>query len=157
MRKIFILYAALAVLVIGLIIWRAGAFDFTLPFTSQAKAEVNGNQLELIVVKSEEDRKQGLSDRRSLDENKGMLFVFEEKDTYSFWMRNMNFPLDIIYIDENKVVDIKKNAQPLRDDDPDPVVYQPISPANYVLEVNAGIADEYGIEVGSTIQFENID
>lgn len=157
MRKIFILYAALAVLVIGLIIWRAGDFAFNLPFTSQAKAEVNGNELDLIVVSSEEDRMNGLSGRRSLDQDKGMLFVFEEKDTHSFWMKNMNFPLDIIYIDDNKVIDIKKNVPPLEEDDPDPTVYTPVSPANFVLEVNAGVADEYDIAVGSTISFENIE
>ncbi len=157
MKKIFILYGALAIIVISLIIWRAGDINFTLPFTSQANAQVNNHEIELTVVRSERDRMNGLSGRRSLDRDDGMLFVFEEKDRHSFWMKNMNFPLDIIYIDDNKVVDIKKNAQPISEEDTSPTIYTPSRPANYVLEVNAGVADEYKITVGSTISFENID
>ncbi|HRN96003.1 MAG TPA: DUF192 domain-containing protein [Candidatus Levybacteria bacterium] len=113
MKKIFILYGALVIFVLALIIWRVTSFDFNLPFVSQARADVNGQEIRLIIAKDEKSRMEGLSNRRSLNEKTGMLFVFEEKKPYGFWMKNMNFPLDIIYLDDGKVVDIKKNVQPV--------------------------------------------
>ena len=157
MKKIFILYGALAVFVIGLIIWRVSGSNFQIPFTSQASAQVNGQEMDIIVAKTEKDHMIGLSNRRSLDENTGMLFVFEEKGPYSFWMKNMQFPIDIIFIDNTKVVDIKKNAQPQKEDEANLTIYTPSSPANYVLEVKAGVADTYKITNGSTITLENIE
>lgn len=157
MKKIFILYGALAAFVVALIIWRATNFDFRLPFTSQASAQINEQEMNLIVAKTEEDRVIGLTKRRSLSEDTGMLFVFEEKGTYDFWMKKMNFPIDIIFIDDNKVVDIKKNAQPVSEDETNPPIYSPNSPVNYVLEVKAGVADTYKITEGTTITFENLE
>lgn len=157
MKKIFIVYGVLVVIVIALIIWRITAFNFTLPFISQARAQVNGQEIHLLLAKDEKTRMQGLSNRRSLKKDSGMLFVFDKKDTYGFWMRKVKFPLDIIFLDGNKVVDVKKNVQPAKEDEPNPPVYTPKAPANYVLEVNAGTADELKINEGSTITFENIN
>lgn len=157
MKRIFILYGALVILVVGLIIWRVSSFEFNLPFTNQARATVNGNELKILVADDEEERKEGLSNRRSLNENTGMLFVFEEKGNHAFWMRNMNFPLDIIYLDGGKVVDIKKNVPPAEDSNQNPPIYTPKSPANSVLEVAAGVSDKMKLTEGSEIQFQNIE
>ena len=157
MKKIFIVYGALVVIVIILIIWKITGFNFSLPFISQASAQVNGQEIDLLLAKDEKSRMQGLSDRRSLKKDSGMLFVFDKKDTYGFWMRKVKFPLDIIFLDGDKVVDIKKNVQPAKENENNPPVYTPKSPANYVLEVNAGTADELKIKEGSTITFENIN
>jgi uncharacterized membrane protein (UPF0127 family) len=157
MKKIFILYGALVVIVLALIIWRVSASNFSLPFISQSQAQINGQELRLMVVKDEKSRMKGLSGRRSLNENTGMLFVFDKKDTYGFWMKNMKFPIDIIYLDGNKVVDIKKNVPEPKSENADLPIYTPDQPANHVLEVNAGVADKLKITEGSTITFENID
>ena len=157
MKKIFILYGALIVIVLGLIIWRVSASNISLPFVTQSHAQVNGQELRLIVAKDEKSRMNGLSGRRSLNENTGMLFVFDKKDTYGFWMKNMNFPIDIIFLDGNKVVDIKKNVPEPKSENAELPVYRPKKPANYVLEVNTGVADKLKITEGSTITFENID
>ena len=90
----------------------------------------------------------GLSGRKSLDENNGMLFVFEEPDFHSFWMRGMKFPIDIIWFDENrKVVDYMKNTPP----DSYPTAFKPESRAKYVLETNSGWADTNNIKIGDTL------
>jgi uncharacterized membrane protein (UPF0127 family) len=157
MKKIFILYGALIVVVLALIIWRVSAANFSLPFVTQSHAQVNGKELSLMIAKDEKARMKGLSNRRSLNENTGMLFVFEKKDIYGFWMKNMNFPLDIIYLDGNKVIDIKKNVPQAEKDSENPPVYRPKKPANYVLEVNAGVADKLKITEGTTITFENVN
>lgn len=158
MKKIFFVYAGLVILVILLIVWRLSAFsfDFNLPFISPKTAAINGSEIKLLIADDEKSRMVGLSNRRSLKEDTGMLFVFEEKDTYGFWMKNMNFPLDIIYLDGNKVVDIKKNVQPADENNPNPEVYTPKAPADKVLEVVAGVSDSLQIIEGSEFTFENL-
>jgi uncharacterized membrane protein (UPF0127 family) len=79
-----------------------------------------------------------------------MLFVFSEVATRGFWMRNMSFPIDIVWIDKNKnVIGI------LEDVDPDtyPNIFFPPSPVKYVLELNAGYADKNGIASGTPLTF----
>jgi uncharacterized membrane protein (UPF0127 family) len=156
MKKIFFVYGALVIIVIALIVWRVSAFSFDLPFFSQKTAVINGSEIKLMVADDEKSRMKGLSDRRSLNENTGMLFVFEEKGSYGFWMKNMNFPLDIIYLDGNKVIDIKKNVQPADKNNATPEVYTPKAPVDKVLEVVAGVSDSLKITEGSEITFENL-
>jgi hypothetical protein len=105
------------------------------------------------VADTDEKRELGLSYRSSLDENSGMLFVFESPRIAYFWMKDMNFPLDIIWILDNKVIDIDKNV-------PIPKVgislnqlptYSPSEKINYALEVNAGFADKNKIKAGDEV------
>ncbi len=95
---------------------------------------------------TEAEQTQGLSGRESLAPNEGMLFLFEKPARYSFWMKDMLFPLDIIWLDEGgRVVFIKKNMPPSTD----PEVLTPTNAALYVLEVPAGTADINHIDIGS--------
>ena len=95
------------------------------------------------------ERQAGLSWRRSLGKNDGMLFVFEEKDIYSMWMYGMQFPLDVLWIDDNRVVYIRENvpnpSNPLSTNLPS---YTPSRKANYFLEVQAGFVKKHGIRAG---------
>jgi uncharacterized membrane protein (UPF0127 family) len=91
-------------------------------------------------------RYQGLSNRESLCKNCGMLFVWPDKTIRTFVMRNMRFPLDIIFIADDKIVKIDSNLAP---EGPNPKeIYESSVPVNYVLEINGGLSDLYGIEVG---------
>lgn len=96
---------------------------------------------------SEVEKEQGLMARESLDENKGMLFVFNKEGIYSFWMKYTLIPLDMIWINSRgKVVFIKENAQPCKG-----LVCPQISPkekAKYILEINGGICRKLGIKIG---------
>ena len=99
------------------------------------------------------ERTQGLMFRSSLDENKGMLFIFPESGLYSFWMKNTLIPLDIIWINKNlEVIDIKKNIQPCVTETCNN--YSPSSEALYVLEINSNLTEKYGINVGDKVEIK---
>ncbi len=104
------------------------------------------------IAQTPTERARGLSGRLSLAEKNGMLFVFPRADIYRFWMPDMHFPLDILWIDNDRVVDIHKNVS--ADFDPkNPKFYRSQKPALYVLEVNAGFADARHIQVGDKALF----
>lgn len=105
------------------------------------------------VANSKAEKTKGLSGRSSLAENSGMLFPYPETGIPSFWMKDMQIPLDIIWIAGNKIVDIDKNV-PFPEPgtkDSDLPIYQPSVATNYVLEVTAGFADKHGIKIGDSV------
>lgn len=109
---------------------------------------INDTSLKVEIVKTPEAQAKGLSGRASLKENEGMLFVFDGLDIYYFWMKDMNFPIDIIWFDENrKIIYIEKNATP----ESYPQSFGPDENAKYVLEIVAGFTEKYNIKVGDTI------
>lgn len=112
-----------------------------------------GKQCFLVeIADSAEEHQQGLMFREHLDANKGMLFIFDHADMYSFWMKNTKIPLDMLWLDENKtVVFIAKKVQPCTQD-PCPVV-TPDSAARYILETNAGLAEQFGIQKRTSAVF----
>ncbi len=94
---------------------------------------------------TETSRNQGLSNRRNLAKNTGMLFVFDKPGFYGFWMKEMRFSLDIIWIDEAwKIVDISKNVSPKSF----PTTYVASEPVKYVLEVPAGFTTQNNLDIG---------
>ncbi len=113
----------------------------------------DGREISAQVVQSEEERKRGLMFREKLDENEGMLFVFEEDGFHSFWMKNCKIALDIIWMDDHKrVVHIKKEAQPCQENEDCPTIF-PARKARYALEVKAGIAATSQIKMGDEFIF----
>ncbi|MES2470771.1 MAG: DUF192 domain-containing protein [Patescibacteria group bacterium] len=99
-------------------------------------------------------RQKGLSDKESLAPGTGMLFVFDSPSKYSFWMKDMNFPIDIIWLDENfVVVDIKTNVSPSTYPDS----FAPSAPSLYVIELNAGVAEQHGISIGTKVRIGGVD
>ena len=156
MKKIILVYIVLVIAVILLAVVKAGgSFNFSLPFGKTSTAEVNGNKLNLIVAKSEKDRQKGLSGRKSLNQNQGMIFIFDHKDSYGFWMKDMLFPIDIIFIDDETVVYVVKKA-PSSAQVPNLIIYKPDEPVNRVLEINAGLADKFKIDKGTKIKFKDL-
>ncbi|HIM63059.1 MAG TPA: DUF192 domain-containing protein [Dehalococcoidia bacterium] len=103
-----------------------------------------------------EKRTRGLSGRATLDAGTGMLFVFEKAERFRFWMKEMQFSLDIVWIGPScKVVDVSENV-PF----PDPSTpledlprYSPESRAKYVLELNGGEAADLGLGIGDQVEF----
>jgi len=95
----------------------------------------------------------GLMFRQSLAENEAMLFVSTQEGMHSFWMKNTLIPLDIVFLDKDKkVVEIFKNAQPCQSKKCQS--YRNQQPAQYVLEINAGLSEKIGLEIGSILLFE---
>lgn len=117
---------------------------------------IDGLVIPVELRRTSEEIKQGLSGRKSLDADKGMLFIFSRPAFYTFWMPDMHFSIDIIWIDgSGKIVDITKSVP--YDEARARILYRPKEPAQYVLEVNAGFSDKKGIEIGDKIFFYNID
>ncbi len=111
----------------------------------------NSQKLIKINIEIADDRDEitkGLMFREKLDENSGMLFIFQNEDYHTFWMKNTLIPLDIIFIDKNfKIVDIKQ-AVPCEDQCS---TYRSAKPVKYVLEVNAGFTEKNNIKVDDKV------
>jgi hypothetical protein len=104
------------------------------------------------VVDTKASRELGLSGRTSMRDNEGMLFVFDYPGQYGFWMKDMNFPLDIIWISQNGyVVYIEQNMTPESYLENPPKTAINNAQANYVLEMNAGMTEQYGLFLGSRV------
>jgi uncharacterized membrane protein (UPF0127 family) len=109
---------------------------------------VGDTKVSVEVAATEAARDQGLSGRKNLTERSGMLFVFENEEMRGFWMKDMNFSLDIIWADaKGRVVTVVENISP----DSYPQSYYPIVPAKYALEVPAGFVKAHNIAVGDKI------
>ena len=96
-------------------------------------------------------RAQGLSGRTMLNGDQGMLFIFPVPGPYSFWMKGMNFPIDIIWISDKKVIGFAENV-PV----PSGVSVSTVSPPGMVdqaLEISAGLVKQRGIKVGDEVAF----
>ena len=124
----------------------AGAGWYALSMSETGRTITVGTAtIAVEVADTESLREQGLSGRTSLAEGKGMLFVFDTDDTWGIWMKDMQFPLDIVWISaEGVVVSVKAGAAP----ESYPEAFYPTAPARYVLELPAGYAAAQGIVEG---------
>ncbi len=136
-----------------LIIFAAALLLFTLYYYFHhplgEKVIINGHTImtELAVTNTEKEK--GLGYRDSLPVDTGMLFVYQNRDRYGFWMKGMQFPLDFIWIDGNTVVDLTENVATTAP------AFAPLVPVDKVLEVNAGVIESLGIRVGDPVRFTN--
>ena len=106
-------------------------------------------KLNVEIADDNEKRMKGLMFREKLNDNEGMLFVFDNEQNQTFWMKNTLIPLDIIFIDKDfRIVGIK-NAFPCKEDLCS--LYKSLKPAKYVLEVNGNLTIKNEIEVGNRI------
>lgn len=107
-------------------------------------------KLDIEIADTDFDIQTGLMYRNSMANNQGMLFIFDDEKERFFYMKNTKIPLDLIYINANKaIVSVQKNAKPF-----DESSLPSNAPAKYVLEVNAGLVDVWGIAVGDQIIYE---
>src|ERR1035437_3888199 len=100
-----ILYLFLGILTVLIIVFiEIAYFSPRIP-----RAEINGHTFSLYLAKTSQEQEVGLAKFNMIDKNQGMLFIFSKQDYYSFWMKNMKFPIDIIFINKNVIVDIFQN------------------------------------------------
>jgi uncharacterized protein len=150
-RKIFLIILALAVVALGVLI----SFGYFQPVKEATVSFVQHPDLVIRVELAENPLTwtRGLMFRNSLPADSGMLFVFPGEAIQSFWMKNTKIPLDMIFISgDDKIVDIKNNFLPCTAD-PCPS-YQSVAPAKYVLEINGGISQSRGINIGDNVKIE---
>ena len=105
--------------------------------------------IDIEIADSDYERQTGLMYRKTMEENHGMLFIFPQEEYQSFYMRNTQIPLDIIYLNsELEIVSIQKNAKPLSEDS-----LPSEAPAQYVLEISAGLSDQWNLEPGDKVSY----
>nr|KKS46934.1 MAG: hypothetical protein UV11_C0022G0010 [Candidatus Giovannonibacteria bacterium GW2011_GWF2_42_19] len=119
-------------------------------------AKIGDSKISVEVVKDNESIRKGLSGRLSMEEDRGMLFVFSIPGIYRFWMPDMHFPIDIIWIADGKIIGAEKNVSP-EFNPASPRFYTPTKPIQYVLETNAGFVEAGKIKSGDEVFFYNID
>lgn len=109
-----------------------------------------GVRIPVLVLEREIERERGLSNTVSLPTRTGALFIFAKPGNYSFWMKDMRYPIDIVWIDADwKVLGVTENVVP----ESYPTAFYPPSDAKYVLEVNAGEARVLKLKQGSVVTF----
>lgn len=153
MKQVLILFGLLFLVVVGGFISQRFFEGKGLPFlVNLPTATINNQTLKLLVAKTAEDKQIGLSKKTSLPQDTGMVFPFEKPDYYFFWMKNMQMPIDMIFLRDGKVVTIYQNLQPNKDATQ---LYAPEEPADMVVEVNAGFVQKYNIKKGDTLKVKD--
>lgn len=107
---------------------------------------LNGVNIKHILANTAETRVKGLSGMESLPKDTVMFFIFDVPDKYGIWMKDMKFPVDIIWLDhEGRVITLESNVSP----DTFPKVFFPLENSLYTIEANSGFIDKNQLEVGS--------
>jgi len=110
---------------------------------------IGDTTLRVMVANTKASRAQGLSGRRSLDPYGGLLFIFDDSSYHGIWMKDMNFSIDVIWINSDlKVVGITTNLTP----GSYPRIFEPPSPVKYIIETKPHFADNIGIQVGDKVR-----
>jgi len=147
------------VVLIGLFVTNPGKYIKNQASESTQKiVKINETEILVDIADTSEERSRGLSKKESLNEKEGMLFVFtNNEESPIFWMKNMLISIDIIWINNGKIIQINKNVSPEKDTADDKLTkYTASSSVNYVLEVNSGFSDKYGLKVGDSVDFSQI-
>jgi len=151
MNKTVIVILILTVIVVILAVVAFYAKPFFV--ASEKKILTVGNQaFEVDIADNALTRAQGLSGKPSLGEREGLFFLFSSVGNYGFWMKGMNFPIDIVWISGDKVIGFSENLQP----EPQKnlfnlSIYYPPGEADKVLEINAGAVKKYNLQTGDTV------
>ncbi|MBI2599965.1 DUF192 domain-containing protein [Candidatus Daviesbacteria bacterium] len=156
--QVLLLLGAIA---IGLFLYSPNTLGtIDLPFLPQspkiANLQINNMILKVEVADTPTKRSKGLGGRTSLPQDQGMLFIFDKADKYPFWMKGLSFPLDFVWIKDDKVVDILPNIPPPvpNQKDTDLPVYSAKVEIDKVLEINGGMAQKLNIQVGDSVKLQ---
>jgi hypothetical protein len=141
---VIILIIALAILlsVVGFIIYQSRTIKKT-------TVEINNFKFLATIANTEQSRGQGLSGKDSMPNGEAMLFLFPDQQIRIFWMKNMKFDLDILFIHDHKIIDIITLQKPSGSKIPS---YTSKSAADKVLEINASLTQKLNIKIGDSIE-----
>lgn len=132
--------------IVSLAIVAGGAFLWWQMSQSQASLQLHGQRYHILVMRTEAELQKGLSGTDSLPEGQAMVFVFASDSKWGMWMKDMNYPIDIVWLNaDRQVVHVVKNAQPSSYPD---TTYTPDVPARYVIELPSGTIERTGIAIG---------
>lgn len=124
-------------------------FDYKSSGRKEARIKIGNATVNVKIADNPYTRERGLSGTQNLNENEGMLFIFDTPNKYEFWMKEMNYPLDILWIDENKnIIYIKNNATP----ESYPEIFRPNNSALWILEVNSDFIEKNNVSLGEKVE-----
>ena len=128
----------------------ATAYPPTAALADETSIIAPSGTIRATVARTDDDRSRGLSGRTSLATDAGMLFIFPIDGPYGFWMKDMRFPIDIVWIDQGyTVLGVAQEVSP----ETYPNLFFPPAPIRYVLELNSGSAERFGIASGTKLVF----
>lgn len=152
MKSIIFAFSALVILIVGATLGVNYIKNGSLfSFEKTARVSIKNTTFTAEIADTAKKQEIGLSEKKSLDTDKAMLFSFGKPDYYRFWMKNMKFPLDIIYIQNNKIVEVFEEAKPPADNG-NPEILVPKETADTVLEINAGLSKQNNIKTGDEVK-----
>lgn|SRR3989338_5950074 len=153
MKKILFLFVVLIVALAAVKISQDYSFVEKLTFWSNKKTAILHDQtFSLTVAATDKEKQIGLSKKESLEKNEGMLFLFDSPGYHSFWMKDMKFSIDIIFLRERKIVTIVSRVSPPPDANQELTIYKPDEPSDMVIEVAAGRAEKLGLQKGDEVK-----
>lgn len=112
---------------------------------------INGHKLSVEIADTEALRNQGLSGRTNLTQDSGMLFIFPTIGNYQFWMKEMKFPLDFVWIDKDSIVDLTANVAPPQTSQETLPTFTSKFPFDKVIELNSGMIKSLNIKIGDKV------
>jgi len=145
-----ILLAGIVIISLVLMFLPAPSASNTIDSQVKSLVIINGISISVDLAQTQAQREQGLSGREQLNAGEGMLFLFNEPDYLRFWMKDMNFPIDIIFINDKKIVDIVHNL-PVPTKMDMPAAYTSKEKADRVLEIPAGTAESLNWQIGDVV------
>ena len=119
---------------------------FALEVDKEDYAVICGRKIFLKIADTKEERMEGLMYIKHLPEYQGMIFLFPQAEPRNFWMKNVEIPLDMIFIRKRKIMSIQKNVPVFTK-----YIYKSVYSADCIIEVNAGFCDKYNIKAGDFI------
>lgn len=140
-------------IIIGIAILAVAMFLYYRAHPLVTQLEIRGNRFTVELAVTNTEKEKGLGYRDALAPDNGMLFLYDHAEQYGFWMKGMRFPIDIVWIKDNSIVDLSRNVPVAVSDELSH--YSPKTPVNKVLELNAGTVDRLGIQVGDMVQILN--
>ena len=124
--------------------------------TDRPMVEINGNRFAVEIADTPDSRERGLMFRQEMPAGSGMLFIFDDEDVRTFWMKNTYIALDILYFDaEKRLVSAQLDVPPCGEQIRCPF-YPSAGPARYVLELSAGQSKNLGLKPGDILVMEGV-
>lgn len=159
MNKLFIIFGVILVIFAGVVFYQFRGRTNPKTETAQtastnATVKINNQTFKVSVADEPNEWQRGLSGQDPLDEDAGMLFLFKTTDYHNFWMKDMKFPIDIIFIKGDTVVTVVKDAKPPTSNNDTLPLYKPEQPVDRVFEINAGLSEKYNIKKGDKVEIK---
>lgn len=149
-KNIFLIISPILIIIAIILIWRLFCY---LPSPNYVKIKIKNIDYKIELSKTTAQKSKGLSERETLCQNCGMLFIFGFETNLPFWMKNTLIPLDMIWLDKDgKIVDIQT-----ANETNSTKIYQNKTPAQYVLELNANDSQKINLKIGDIIDLSKIN